>query len=432
MNSKYISKELSITQNTENLLLRSEGKDRAVASMAEVQEYALLFGHIPHATAVVLHPSGFDGRRTSELFANKENWFLFKEYNAINLQKKDEYPYAQLWVDEEKKMMITISLNVIDKSAHGYWSDPLANLTYTPDRGLTDFAEDETALEKYHLTITDITILHPPKWSGDYNKEHILQTASLFETIVRNTEKDPKIGVISSSQGDYYVKDFSLKGKIPEMIEMDLHYGEGFTEFHSSLIERLNGNTKGLVLFHGDPGTGKTHYIRYLLGELTKIDKTVIYFSPGMAQQITSPDMMNFLSTWIAEKEKDCIILIEDAEPLLQTRTSGSRSEGITNLLNMTDGILNDMLGVTVIATFNIQIEKIDTALLRPERLIARKWFTKIPWEQGKKLLEVLKMGKRDDISWPASIAEIYSKKKENEILQHGTETKKNNIGFKS
>jgi hypothetical protein len=324
-------------------------------------------------------------------------------------------------------MMISISLNIIDSTELGYWLDPMGAMNYAPERGMIDTGGDNN--EKNHLTITDLIVLHSPKWTDEYDKDEIKRVASLFSTISRNNEKDPKIGIISSSHGDYYVKDFSLKGKIPEMVEVDLHYGDGFSEFHTSLIERLRGNTKGLVLFHGDPGTGKTHYIRYLLSELTKIDKTVIYFSPGMAQQITSPDMMNFLSTWIAEKEKDCIILIEDAEPLLQTRTSGNRTEGITNLLNMTDGILNDMLGVTVIATFNIEIDKIDSALLRPERLIARKWFTKINKETGEKLLSALKMEDRE-ITWPATVAEVYSKKKENEILIHG-EVKRNTIGFK-
>lgn len=429
----YQSKEREIIKNPLILQTRTEGTDRPMACLSEVQEYANIFEMLPHLSAVSIPQTGFDGRAFIP-FMKELGWFLFKTYNVIDSTAGDVYPLGQLWVNEKDKLILSVSLNVIDQSSMGYWIDPKHSMNSTPERGLVDLggydSEDEDPLKNLnHLTLTNITILHPPVWDSRYSEDDIINLSKQFIVLKREKNVKAKIGVISMSNGDYYVKDFSLEDKLPIMLEMDLHYGDGFSNFHESLLKRLCTSTKGLILFHGEPGTGKTQYIRHLLGELSKIDKSVIYFSPAMASQVTSPDMMSFLQRHMAEQQRDCIILIEDAEPLLENRNSGDRSEGITNLLNMTDGILNDMLGVTVIATFNIDIAKIDAALLRPERLIARKWFSKIDWTTGEKLLKFLGMGKRDDISWPATIADIYAKKKENEILYHGVK-ENTTVGF--
>ena len=46
----------------------------------------------------------------------------------------------------------------------------------------------------------------------------------------------------------------------------------------------------------------------------------------------------------------------------------GIRSDGISDLLNMTDGLLSDALDIKVICTFNTDYDTIDEALLRPGR----------------------------------------------------------------
>jgi hypothetical protein len=117
---------------------------------------------------------------------------------------------------------------------------------------------------------------------------------------------------------------------------------------------------------------------------------------------------------------------LEDAEPLLVSRKVDGRSNGITNLLNVTDGLLNDMLSIQVIATFNTDLGNIDEALLRPERLIARKEFKKLAVEDAKTLGDKLGV----EISKSSTLAEIYSKNHANEILVHEYESDRKKMGF--
>ena len=164
---------------------------------------------------------------------------------------------------------------------------------------------------------------------------------------------------------------------------------------------------------------------------MTKIGKFVVYLPPSLVEMMTDPGMMNFLSSTLMSKAsegKSCVLLLEDAESLLISRKMENRSAGITNLLNITDGLLNDMLNIQVIATFNTDLKNIDEALLRPERLLARKEFKKLKKEDAQIL--AAKIGADTVITKDSTLAEIYSKSKDNEILTHDYVDDSGRIGF--
>ena len=288
-----------------------------------------------------------------------------------------------------------------------------------------------TEIEGKDPSTDSITLYHPNLWDSSYNEEDVLKIKAAFEKAVIEESGEASIGIISCDQGEYYVKNFSLAGKTPPFTHPDLHYGEGFENFHKDLMNRIDTQTKGLVLLHGDPGTGKTQYIRVLLKELASMNKSVLYAPPSLSASLTEPEMIEFISDWVIESEKDCILLIEDAEPLLEARNGfDGRTTGISNLLNMTDGLLNDILGLMVIATFNTELAKIDPALLRPQRLLARKMFKKMPRERAEKLAETLE-SPLPDIKYPASLAEFYASKHNHNVLIHDLEEERKQIGFK-
>lgn len=274
--------------------------------------------------------------------------------------------------------------------------------------------------KKNTVLVSNVMLLCPGEDSPLYNREF----EDIFTNLIRKHKLSknittPCIGMICIDDGEYYLKDFFIK-KDYVIADGDLHYGDGFTVFHDKLMSRFKNDTKGLVLLHGHPGTGKTYYIRSLMKDLTDIGKYVIYLPPNMVENMVDPNMMSFLSQTVMEKmddNKSCILLLEDAEPLLTSRKSENRSGGITNLLNITDGLLNDMLSIQVIATFNTSLGKIDEALLRPERLIARKEFKLLKKEDAKKLAKLIGIDKAIDNDM--SLAEIYAYSNDREILIH-------------
>ncbi|TAD97616.1 MAG: AAA family ATPase, partial [Bacteroidetes bacterium] len=156
---------------------------------------------------------------------------------------------------------------------------------------------------------------------------------------------------------------------------------------------------KGLVLLHGEPGTGKTHYIRYLTG---KIDKKMIYIPSDYADKVASPQ---FLPLMISNPNS--ILIIEDAESIIESRESTGRTAAVSSLLNIADGLLSDCLNLQILCTFNTHIDNIDKALLRRGRLIANYQFNALETEKAQKLSDSLGFTVKYDK--PATLSDIYN-----------------------
>lgn len=216
--------------------------------------------------------------------------------------------------------------------------------------------------------------------------------------------------------------------------DLDLHYGEGFSQFHEKLIERVNSRDKGIVMFHGPPGNGKTHYIRRLLPDLNKGGKRVILIPKHILESLESPNFNLFmLQHFVGQK---IVFIMEDAESIISKRSAdgGGRSQLVSTLLNITDGILNDIFSIQVILTFNTALTSIDEALQRKGRLIAKYEFKSIGRKQAEKLAEHLSVSLGQQANKEEfSLAEIYALKETEEddlLINQNLESKKEPLGF--
>ena len=275
--------------------------------------------------------------------------------------------------------------------------------------------------EEDEVLSSQIVFLRPSDISENRDETGVEQTIKDYIqkcTLERKPDK-PEIYMVEVSKGEFSLQSHPVKEDF-EIEDLDIQYGYGFEKFHEDLMDRFTSESKGLVLFHGLPGTGKTYYIRHLLKEMAEAHKVVIYMPPNMVDHLVEPSFMTFLSQTVAEYSEDglfCVLLIEDAEPLLASRSSDTRIQGVTNLLNMTDGLLNDMLKLQIICTFNVELAQIDAALLRPGRLIARKEFKALPELDANLLAQSL--GIKHNFTSPATLSEIYALLKNKNTLIH-------------
>lgn len=227
--------------------------------------------------------------------------------------------------------------------------------------------------------------------------------------------KKSNINLIKSDMGHLDIEEYELN--VPE-INLELNYGKNFLKINDLILKRLNTeNDKGIILLHGDPGTGKTSYIKYLTKNVT--DKEILFIPPSMAETLSEPSIIPFLM-----EHKNSILIIEDAERVISDRETNGSSAGVSNILNLTDGILGDCLGIQIIATFNMRREKIDTALLRKGRLIVEHKFTALSVDETNKLLNFL--GKKFKSEQEMCLADIYNVDTET----YKVENKNSKIGF--
>lgn len=212
-------------------------------------------------------------------------------------------------------------------------------------------------------------------------------------------EKRCDIKLLKSENGYLDTEDFMLN--IPE-VDIELNYGKKFRKIHDVIVKRLNTkNDSGIILFHGDPGTGKTTYIKLLTSLVTS--KDVIFVPPSTAEALSEPSIIPFLMD-----HKNSILIIEDGEKVIADREYGNGSAiGVSNILNLTDGILGDCLNIQIIVTFNMNKEKIDKALLRKGRLIAEHKFINLTVDETNTLLKHI--GKDNVSDKGLSLAEIYN-----------------------
>ena len=196
---------------------------------------------------------------------------------------------------------------------------------------------------------------------------------------------------------DIYLNDFNVE--IKNDLDFDL-YNEGFEEIHNSIVKSIKEDKNGLYLFYGKPGTGKSTYIRHLIQQCGNEKRKFVYVPSRLFQDFTDPAIIPFLL-----RHRGCVFIIEDCENLV-TVDDGIRSDGITDLLNMTDGLLADALSIKIICTFNTDYHKIDDALLRPGRCRCKYEFDLLDKDRANKVAEKLNLQKVDkDIS----LAELFN-----------------------
>lgn len=212
---------------------------------------------------------------------------------------------------------------------------------------------------------------------------------------------------------ELYLDDFDIK--LNGELDFDL-YNDGFEDIHNSIVNSIENDENGLYLLYGKPGTGKSTYIRHLIKKCNTDKRRFVYVPSALFGDFTNPGILPFLL-----RNKGCVFIIEDCENLV-TVDDGIRSEGITDLLNMTDGLLADALNIKIICTFNTDYNKIDDALLRPGRCRCKYEFDLLDKEKANKVAKKFGLKRVDkDIS----LAELFNP--EAEVFEN---KKKKKIGF--
>lgn len=276
------------------------------------------------------------------------------------------------------------------------------------EKGKAFFILDREYLEENEEYLLSINIYYQ-------SFKDIEKTVEEIKKYINKPKFESKIHlIVKASYGGFTLSDFNVK-KVK--VDIGLNYGSEFEKKHKVILNSLKDSNKtGLIMLHGLPGTGKSTYIKYLT---SKLKMKFIFFPSNMAEDLTSPSFIDFMIS-----QKNSILVIEDAEKLIRPRDTFT-SNGISNLLNVTDGILGDIMKLKIIATHNTKKEGIDEALLRKGRLIVEHEFDKLSSESVEKLFHHLKIEHKNDDVKPMTLTDVYNFKEEVFISKKTTK-----IGF--
>lgn len=262
--------------------------------------------------------------------------------------------------------------------------------------------------KKWILVIDDNTIR---VLSHDFDYKGLVQSVLKW---LPQQEKQSKTASIDLVAFDNHY--YTINSKIKKMdIDYNTHYNDDFKDMYKNLLSFLNERESGLAVLYGGAGTGKTSFIKALISSL---DKQFILVTTAIAAHMAEPEFIAFMM-----ENKDSIFILEDCEQVLMSREENRFGGAISNILNMSDGLMSDIFNIKFICTFNTDIKNIDEALLRPGRCFVNYEFKPLCAEKSSKLLESL--GHEIDKPREMTLAEIYNYK-EGEI--HKTVSRK--IGF--
>jgi len=187
---------------------------------------------------------------------------------------------------------------------------------------------------------------------------------------------------------------------------LKLHYGNGFAEWHHSYAGQLPERACGLSILQGGPGTGKTSYLRHLMGVL-KDSHRFYYVQPTHMCVLAKPEFVQF---WVSERrrysDRRFVVILEDAEEAIMRRGSDN-SAHVSAILNLSDGLLGDFVRLHVICTMNCAATDVDPALLRPGRLLSHRVFDRLDKSTAERLAKHL--GKALPTASDYSLAEIFA-----------------------
>ncbi len=342
-----------------------------------------------------------------------------------NMNAYEAHSYCTVWNGRERLVRYTLTFPGYNYILHALHIQQENADKYEVPEEVRDNVDSDRF--NYNASTSNFELLRPSVMSGkrdEYFEEELQEFIEMCT--LRKVPDKPTIQMIEVRGNSFDMVEHAVDDDF-EIKDLNVNYGYGFEKFHKELMSRFNTDTKGLVLFHGQPGTGKTYYIRHLLRKMVSSNnKIVIYMPPNMVDHLVEPGFMTFLTDKIKRWSEDgffSVLLIEDAEPLLAKRQEGVRIQGVTNLLNISDGILNDILNLQIICTFNVDLKKLDSALLRPGRLIARKEFK--PLSELDANLLAQRLGIEYLFTKPVTIGEVYSKMKNKNTLIHDVDSEK-------
>ena len=343
----------------------------------------------PH---LVLAVQGWHEVRGRSFFSGKRFWADHKQYVIhSSIREADLYPKpmelvsGQLFFELPDGVLVALTYETLTGSRLTLWA--------------LDFEQAQTVYkslrEKYAVAAkrsTSTPVFYVLKSVGDDVGVQPIPLPSQYRQLWRRKKRD----------GGRYSTDEWLA----------LHYGAEFPAWHQQFVTGLRARPAGggLTLLRGEPGVGKSSYLRLLLAELRQTHR--FYYLPANAfHLLTSPSMADF---WLQEGKDHMgrggrVVILEDAERLLMERAADNR-DALSNLLNLADGFLGDALQLHVVATVNCPLDRIDPALLRPGRLMASHSFTRLTKHQAQTLAEAenLTLPVATGVDQTYSLAELY------------------------
>jgi len=234
------------------------------------------------------------------------------------------------------------------------------------------------------------------------NKEFsTLFETELFQMFTNDKEKKGSVFALMMNDGSL---DLAKLGEMKDPLVKE-NYMPEVVEAFDHICACLSSQTPcgRIAMLDGPPGTGKSFMIRSLIHQV----KGVHIIIPGsMVADLSSPNFLSILHG-AHEAGKPLVLIIEDADLLVVNRKQGNLRI-LSDVLNLGDGLLGQMLDIRIIASTNAKRIELDEAVTRPGRMCRHTTISTLPYDQAKEIYKRLTDKEATFKKRTYTLAEIY------------------------
>jgi Domain of unknown function (DUF5925)/ATPase family associated with various cellular activities (AAA) len=225
---------------------------------------------------------------------------------------------------------------------------------------------------------------------------------------------DDRVPMRFWTRGDGGGNDVRRAIEVPEWEDIARNYPRAVRSALAGLLAAREPSGGSLILWHGPPGTGKTHAVQTLARAWRGWCSVHCITDPEALLQST-PYLMDVVNDRIGDDERAYrLIVLEDAGELMAVSARTEVGQGLSRLLNLTDGLLGQGVRTVLLVTTNEPIGRLHPAVRRPGRCWASIDFG--PFAPAEANAWLALRGVERAVSGPATLAELYAIAEDREL----------------
>jgi hypothetical protein len=304
-----------------------------------------------------------------EKFNNLPNTFILHDMfigeEFINLLKSEEINSVIELLDSDEKIINQKSLHRLSDSIY------------------VSFIELEKNSDEYF--ITEVIFYYTQKSDLEQINELLDKLNNIkIEDDFFEEPKKSKLNIISVAPDRLFLQPIDLN--LEDKVNLEEKYNGEVIKDIKKLKKKIKNSKKGISIFYGERGLGKTEMVKHLISEL---DKTSIFIpSNSLDLTINNPDFKNLIN-------KENLLIIDDCEFFSNVQIS--KMNFVTNnILQLVDGIISDHLNLHIILIFNEEsIDDIDENILDCNNLIEVIEFKELDKDMSNELSKTIGYNKK-------------------------------------
>ena len=191
-----------------------------------------------------------------------------------------------------------------------------------------------------------------------------------------------------------------------EFSAIEGNYPLGVRSALASLMTTRAPERGRLILWRGEPGTGKSHALRALVGAWAPWCTAHFIMDPDALLGHGGAYMLDILTYDSDAADRWRLVILEDAGELIASDARAVAGQALSRLLNVADGLLGQGTRTLILITTNEPVGRLHPAARRPGRCLADIEFTGFPVDEANGWLAARSADKR--VEKQAPLAELF------------------------